>query len=215
MILEFKGVTGQNKGFNLQDITFSLEEGFVMGVIGRNGAGKTTLLRYIYDEDIKYTGEILFRGSNIQSLGKAVFNEIGVVSDDFSCFPGLSAMENAKLLSVFYSDWSQDRFTEMMREMQVPPSTPLANVSRGEWLKYQVCLAYAHNTRLYLMDEVTSGMDPVFRRDFFKFLHNLMLDESVGIIITDHNKEEVDIHMDYCLTIDKGRVESMAETLPE
>lgn len=211
MMLEFKNVRGINSGFNLQDISFGLEEGFILGIVGKNGAGKTTLLRYITDPDIKYTGEILYRGKNIKNIGPGLFNFVSVISDDNKLFESITARRNAECLSVFYSDWNQELFLEAAEKIGVPMNVNVGRMSRGEKLKLQMALAMAHNTKLYLMDEATSGMDPVFRKEFYHMLHEMLLSDDISVIMTNHNMEEIEIHMDYLARIQEGRLVEYGE----
>ena len=204
MLLEFKNVTGMNKGFNLQNVSFELEEGYIVGVVGKNGAGKTTMLNYILDPKLKYSGKILYKGKDIKDIGPGLNNFVGLVSDEDTFFTSMTARQNVECLSLFYSDWDQDRFEEAAKEMGVPLGRRVDNMSRGEKLKFQMAFAIGHNAKLFLLDEATSGMDPVFRREFFQMLHNMMIKGDASVIMTDHNMEEVTLHMDYVARMDKG-----------
>lgn len=213
MILEFKNVSGTNKGFNLKNVSFQLEEGYIMGIIGKNGAGKTTLLNYITRSELSYSGEILYKGINIKEIGQDLFNHIGIVSDDNALFPRCTVRENAALLSCFYSDWNQERFMEALKELECPTDRVVMRMSRGEKLKLQMALAIGHNAKLFLLDEATSGMDPVFRKEFYHMLHNMMESEDRSVIMTNHNMEEITLHMDFMARMDKGQLMEYKEAL--
>ena len=215
MILEFRDVTGTKKGFHLQHITFALEEGYLMGLSGKNGAGKSTLIKYIIDARMGYEGQILVCGENIRENRKKLMNYIGYIADDNRFIKELSAQENVWILQELYDSWSQEQYETVMISTGVPTRTPLENLSRGEFLKFQLAFAMGHGTKLYLIDEATAGMDIVFRRDFFRILRSLIRDETASVIMTSHIKEELDIQMDYMLRLDKGRMVSFGENIQE
>lgn len=206
MILEFQNVTGRQKDFYLQDITFSLEEGYLMGISGKNGAGKSTLLKYIIDPNIDYEGQILVFGEDIQKNRTRLINEIGFISEENPFIKSMSAQKNANIFGRLYHQWSQKLFETMMDFMEVPIKTPLKNLSRGELFKFQTAFAIAHKTKLYLIDEATAGMDIVFRRDFLKLLQNIIKDETASVILVTHIKEELERRMDYILHLEQGKM---------
>lgn len=211
MILEFKNVTGKQKGFHLSHITFSLEEGYLMGISGKNGAGKSTLLKYIMDADSSYEGKILVLGKDIQKNRAELMNEIGFISEENSFLKTMSAEQNAKVFGSLYHQWSQALFESAMQQMEVPIKTPLNHLSRGEFFKFQTAFAIAHKSKLYLIDEATAGMDIVFRRDFFRLLQNIIKDETASVLLVTHIKEELEIRMDYILHLENGEAVSLKE----
>lgn len=206
MILEFQNVTGKQKDFHLQDITFSLEAGYLMGISGKNGAGKSTLLKYIIDQNINYEGQILVFGEDIQKNRTELMNEIGFISEENPFIKKMSAQKNAEIFGTLYRRWSQKLFETAMHSMEVPIKTPLKNLSRGEFFKFQTAFAIAHETKLYLIDEATAGMDLVFRRDFLKLLQNIIKDETASVVLVTHIKEELEQRMDYILHLEQGKM---------
>lgn len=210
-MLEFKNVTGTGKKFRLEQISFAAREGYLTGIAGKNGAGKTTLFHYMMDEKIPYEGEILFRGKNIKEDHAAFRAMLGYVSDERRFFENYTGKRNAELLSVFYPDWDMDLFLETLGEMGVSREKNLMHLSRGEYLKFQMAFAMGHDAKLFLLDEVTGGMDPVFRRDFYKLLHGLIAKEDITILMTTHIEEEIELHMDYLGIMENGRMTSFGE----
>lgn len=210
-MLEFKNVTGTGKKFRLENISFRAEEGYLTGIAGKNGAGKTTLFRYLLEEKTPYEGEILFRGENIKDNHAAFLANVGYVSDERRFFEIYSAKQNAELLSVFYPNWNMDIFLNALKEMGVSREKNLMHLSRGEYLKFQTAFAMGHDAKLFLLDEVTGGMDPVFRRDFYKLLHGLIAKEDIAILMTTHIEEEIELHMDYLGIMENGRMISFRE----
>ena len=203
-MLEFRNVTGNNKEFNLKNISFTAPTGFITGITGVNGAGKTTLFHYIIDFKQKYNGEILYNNKNIREDFDSFKNHMAFISDEKRFFDEYSIEDNIKLMSVFFDNWDNELFKEKMKEWNIPLGRKISALSRGEYLKFQLAFSLAHNATLYLLDEATAGMDPIFRKDFFNILHELIAKEDVTILMTTHIEEEINIHMDYKGILEKG-----------
>lgn len=213
MILEFTNVTGSKGKFRLQDISFGLPAGYMMGLMGANGAGKSTLMSYIMREDAKYTGSIKIGGQDIRENHAYMRNFIGFVSEDHGFFESLSPMDNVKLMARFYENFDMELFQETMKEMGVSLSTMYHKLSRGEKLKFQMAFAMAHHPKLYLLDEVTVGMDPVFRLDFFKILHKVIETGEASVLMTSHIESEMKQRTDFLGIMDEGRLIWFGESL--
>lgn len=213
MILEFKNVTGKSKKFNLKNVSFQLENGYIMGLAGKNGAGKSTLINYIMEPKGKYSGEILLDGENILDNHTEILNYLGLVSENNIFFEEFTAKQNSELLGILYNDWSQDTFEYNMEKMGVGLDLNVKNMSRGEYMKFQMAFAMAHKPKLYLIDEATSKMDPVFRKDFYNIMHEIIEDESVSIILVTHLEEELEFRVDYVGIMDDGKMISFNEVI--
>lgn len=213
MILEFTNVTGSKGKFRLQDISFGLPAGYMMGLMGANGAGKSTLMSYIMREDAKYTGTIKICGQDIRENHAYMRNFIGFVSEDNGFFERLSPMDNVNLMSRFYENYDKELFQATMKEMGVSLSTMYYKLSRGEKLKFQMAFAMAHHPKLYLLDEVTVGMDPVFRLDFFKILHKVIETGEASVLMTSHIESEMKQRTDFLGIMDEGRLTWFGESL--
>ena len=135
-------------------------------------------------------------------------NQIAYISDEAVFFLQKTAMENAKLCKNLYEKFSMEIFVEEMKRMELPVSRQLQKMSRGEFLKFQMAFAMAHETKLYLLDEVTAGMDPVYRKDFFRILKQLLVEEDVAILMSTHIEDEVVKHMDYVAELKNGELVS-------
>lgn len=206
-MLEFKNVTGVKnitRRFVLRDISFKLEKGYIMGLTGKNGAGKSTLIDYIMEPKIKYSGEIFLDGENIRENHVEILNYLGLVSENNIFFKTLTAKQNAELLGRFYKDWNQEIFEINMKKMEVSTDLIIKTMSRGEYMKFQMAFAMAHKSKLYLIDEATSKMDPIFRKEFYNIMHEIIEDESASIILVTHLEEELEYKVDYIGILEKG-----------
>lgn len=215
MLLTWNQVTGTGKEFQLKGISFSLEAGYLMVLAGANGAGKTTLLHYMLEEKKNYIGEILLDGCRIHENHKKTLGEIGYVSEENSFFTEYTAIENARLLSVFYKEWEEELFIGAMKEMELSTGKTVGDMSRGEVMKFQMAFAMAHKPKLYLLDEATGGMDPVFRRDFYKMIRKILEDENASVLMTTHIQEEIENQADFIGIMENGKMVRFGENRNE
>lgn len=213
MVLELKHVSGTSKKFALQDVSFGLEPGYIMGLAGKNGAGKSTLFDYIMNTRKQYTGEILINGVDIRTNHSYMKNKIGFVSESNTFFMEYTAKENAELLKAFYEEWDMELFQNTMKKMNVSVHRTVGKLSRGEYFKFQMAFAMAHNPAIYLLDEVTAGMDPVFRIDFFKILQEVIATEKASVVMTSHIQDEMVQKTDYVGVLEKGKLVKFGESL--
>lgn len=213
MILVFQNVTGKKRRFYLKNISMKLEPGYIYGLIGENGAGKTTLMKYILNENCKYEGNIYVGGIDIRGNHAKVMNKIGYVSEDNSFFEEGTGEQNARMLGMLYDDFCMERFREVMQLMKVSVSKTYKLMSRGERLKFQLAFAIAHSPCLYLLDEVTAGMDSVFRLEFFEMLRELIKDEKCSILMTSHIMSEIERKTDYVAIMENGQLGEFMESM--
>lgn len=222
MSFELEHVTGQDKKtFCLRDINLSVPEGYLVGIAGKNGAGKTTLLRYIADRKKHYNGTIRLDGEELHGMNgqmqTRMFNQIAYIADEVHFFGMYSMRQNARLLATVYDAWDSEVFEQAIHDMGLVSGNPLSldrslsQLSRGEYIKFQMAVAMAHHAKLYLLDEVTGGMDPIFRKDFFRLLHRIVATEEAVVLMTTHIEEELEEKMDYVGVMENGRLIRFSE----
>ncbi|MBR1741640.1 MAG: ABC transporter ATP-binding protein [Lachnospiraceae bacterium] len=215
-ILEFQSVTGATKkrnGFHLKEVSFSLLPGYIYAITGKNGAGKTTLMKCILDERSKYAGTILCHGEDIRNHHAKVMETVGFVSDENTFFEERTARQNAELLSLLYQDFDFELFLQTMKTLKLPASKTYKAMSRGERIKFQLAFAIAHHSTLYLFDEATAGMDPVFRMEFFDLLRALIGDGLKCVLMTSHNETEIIKDTDYAAIMKDGILTPFTESM--
>ena len=211
IILEFDHVTGIFGRFRLQDINFSLPAGYMMGLVGANGAGKTTCIKYLMQEKKRYDGLIRIDGVEHYTHGTAFRNQVGFVSEDNAFFEERTGSQNVDLMRNFYDDFDQELFGNAMETMKVSAAKTYGKMSRGERMKFQMAFAMAHHPLLYVLDEVTAGMDPVFRIDFFKILHEVIKKQEAAVLMTSHIDSELKKQMDYIGILEQGKMTYFGE----
>ena len=211
MNLIFENISYYRKKFALRDISFEIREGYITALAGKNGAGKTTLFHLLLDKNAAYEGMIYADGKDWKQSQIELMNQIGFVSDEQRFFMERTAAENAGMMQWLYDEFSMVMFRENMERMRVSIHRALKDLSRGEYIKYQLAFAMAHNTKLYLLDEATAGMDVVFKKDFFRMLHELLLGEHCAVFMSTHIQDEIEKHMDYIVVMDDGKIVSKRE----
>lgn len=214
-ILEFSHVTGTSRKLRLNDVNFELPAGYLMGLAGKNGAGKTTLLDYIVSPKKQYTGTIRLMGKDIWENHTGCMEHIGFVSEKNPFFKEYSAKYNANLLGMLYREFDPELFLNAMKKMELSVGKAVGEMSRGELMRFQTAFAMAHHARLYLLDEATAGLDPVFRIDYFRMLQEIITDEKTSVLMVTHLSEELERKMDYVGILEHGELISFGENQPE
>lgn len=204
-MLEFQHVTRKQGAFELADINFRLEEGFLLGIVGKNGAGKTTMMKCMLEENASYTGKILFQGQDIKEHRREFMTKAAYVADDNVFLNKKTALENVDILGGFYPEFDREKFKDHMKEMDLSVGKKVENMSRGEYIRFQIAFARARNARLYLLDEATAGMDPVFRKDFYGILREILAAEAT-VLMTTHIPSDINKNMDYICRLESGRM---------
>lgn len=212
-ILEFHNVTGRSSRFHLNNVSFSIYPGYIYALMGENGAGKTTLMRYVVNEKCKYDGMILVDGVDIRGNHASAMNRIGYVSEDRTFFEDRTGRQNAELLGGFYDSFDMERFEASANRMGLSTRKTYKKMSRGERLKFQLAFATAHRPGVYLLDEVTVGMDPVFRSEFFDMLNGLIQDETCSVLMTSHIQSEIERKTDYVAIMEEGKMSDFSESM--
>lgn len=214
-ILEFDHVTGKSRKFHLEDVSFALPAGYLMGLAGKNGAGKSTLLDYIMNPKQNYTGTIRFLGEDLRENHTGALEHLGFVSERNSFFEEYSAMQNARLLGKLYRQFDMERFSDAAKKMELSVGKIVGQMSRGERMRFQTAFAMAHDTRLYLLDEATAGLDPIFRHDFLHMIQEVIADERTSVLMVTHLSQELAQKADYIGIMEAGRLISFGENVPE
>lgn len=213
-MLEFQNVNIKRGEFMLKEISFQLEEGYILGIVGKNGAGKSTLLKSMLEPKKEDTGTILWNGEYVREKREWFLSQCAYIGEDNNFFLKRSASENVTLLSTVYPEVSEEAFFSYMKEMKVSTGTLVGAYSRGQFIRFQMAFARARGAKLYLLDEVTAGMDPVFRREFYQMLREI-LSEGATILMTTHISTDIQRMADYVLELEEGRMLYFKENLYE
>lgn len=202
-MLELNKVTKRFKGFALDEISFSISPGFIMGLIGANGAGKTTTLKLIMKMLEADSGEIILFGERISNTQYR--DRIGMVMDQLF-FPGeWSAREIAATMRNFYSKWNDDTFMHYIEHFELDAKKKLKDYSRGMSLKIMLAAAFSHEAELLLLDEPTSGLDAVARDELLRILQAFIKDGKHSVLFSTHITTDLEAVADYITFLDQGK----------
>ena len=205
-VLDIRNLRKEFKGFSLQDISFSLPRGYIMGFIGPNGAGKTTTLKLIMNMLQKDGGEITVFGLDHVKSEREVKQRIGFVHDQSVFYERLSIQQMTGLLRPFYQRWDEGKYQQYIRQFGLDPDKKIKDLSKGMKTKYSLALALSHGAELLIMDEPTSGLDPVFRRELLDILYEVIQREENSILFSSHITSDLDRMADYITFLNEGRL---------
>jgi len=205
-ILEIKNVKKSYKDFILDDLTFNVERGSVMGFIGPNGAGKSTTIKLIMNLVKKDSGNINVFGMDNFKNDKQVKQKIGFVYDENYFYEELNIIEMKNIVRSFYNNWDNTLFEKYIKDFELPKKNKIKNLSKGMKMKFSLALALSHNAEFIIMDEPTSGLDPVFRSELLDILYNIIQDENVSILFSTHITTDLEKIADYITFIDNGKL---------
>ena len=202
--LEIKGLSKEYKDFRLDNVSFEVPSGSIVGLIGENGSGKTTIIKLILNMIKKNGGEVTVLGKN-KGISD-IKNEIGVVMDEPG-FPGfLNAKEINRIMKNIFSNWSDDTFFGYLKKLKVPDDKEYKDMSKGTKMKTGIAVALSHNPRLLILDEATNGLDPVVRSEVNEIFTEFTRDESHSILISSHIVSDLDRICDYIVFIHNGKL---------
>ena len=184
--LEIHELTKKYEDFTLDHISFQVPSGSIVGLIGENGAGKTSTINAVLGLIKKDSGEIEILGENADNLSSPVKEEIGVVFDGSNFSEELTPVKLNKVLRDVYSSWDQALFRKLLEQMEVPLSKKIKTFSKVMKMKLSIAVALAHHPRLLILDEATSGLDPVMRDDILDMFLDFVQDEEHSILVSSH-----------------------------
>jgi ABC-2 type transport system ATP-binding protein len=193
-------------GFLLNDVSFRLPRGYIMGLIGPNGAGKTTVIKLILNLVRREAGHITVLGRDNLREETWVKSRLGFVHETPAFYGYLTVRQTASLVSRFYPAWDDARFRELAGEFGLPLHKRVSRLSRGTVMKLSLALALSHSAEFLLLDEPTSGLDPVFRRELLERLSALIQDGRTSILFSTHITSDLERLADYLTFLREGQV---------
>lgn len=204
MALEVNNLCKQYQGFSLKNISFSLPKGAIMGFVGENGAGKSTTIKLILDLIKKETGEVNIYGNN--KMEKSMKEQIGVVLDE-ACFPDeLNVKEIDYVMNKIYHTWDKKAFTQWKERFGLPDKKKVKEYSKGMKMKLSIAVALSHGSKLLILDEATSGLDPIVREEILEVFQEFIQNEEHAVFISSHIISDLEKICDYITFIHKGQI---------
>ncbi len=205
--IELNQVTKSYTGFTLDNISFSLPMGTIMGLVGENGAGKSTTIKLIMDAITPDSGSVsVFGISNQSKEFVKLKQDIGIVLDE-AYFPEvLSAKDLDKILKSTYENWDQEIYRRYIHKFNLPIEKKIQEYSRGMKMKLAIAAALAHHPKLLILDEATSGLDPIVRDEILDIFNDFTRDEKHSVLLSSHIISDLEKICDYITFLHKGRV---------
>lgn len=204
--IEIKNVTKRFKEFTLNDVSFELPKGYIMGFIGPNGAGKTTTIKLILNMLKRDSGTIKVLGlDNIDDESK-VKEEVAVVFDQPYYIDDWNLNDVEKAVGMFYKKWDGKVFGSYLKRFGLSRSKKVKDLSRGMKMKLMIAVAFSHNAKVLILDEPTGGLDPVARDEFIELLGEYIQDGERSVIFSTHITSDLEKIADYITFIRKGQI---------
>ena len=191
-------------GFTLDNVSLQVPKGRIVGFIGENGAGKSTTINLILNELRRDSGTIEILGTD--TLDSSVKKDIGVVFDECNFHECFTAQNVAKIFSRVYHTWDYSLFNMYMKKYNLPFSKPISSFSKGMKTKLSIICAVAHKPKLLILDEATSGLDPVMRDEILSMFLDFIQDEERSIFFSSHIISDIEKIADYVILIHHGKI---------
>jgi ABC-2 type transport system ATP-binding protein len=193
-------------GFVLEDVNICIPGGAIMGFIGENGAGKSTTMKAALGLIQKDSGKVYMLGKEYSGEDRALKEQIGVVMDTAS-FSGELTLKNINgIMKKIYENWEEDTFWHYQKVFQLPEKKTVKEFSRGMRMKLPLAVALSHRAKLLILDEATSGLDPVSRDELLDVFLEYIQDEEHSILMSSHILSDLEKICDYITFIHKGRI---------
>jgi ABC-2 type transport system ATP-binding protein len=206
LAVQFEGVGKIYPHFTLADINLALPTGSIMGFIGANGAGKSTTIRILMGLVHQDRGVVRVLGHSMPAQQVAAKFDIGFVSEDMRLYGSASLAWHMAFIRSLYPRWDQPYADSLLHRFDLTPQQKIKGLSHGQRVKAALLLALARRPRLLVLDEPTTGLDPVARHDVLRELMAVLVDEDRTILFSSHNTLDVEQISDRITFIDRGRI---------
>ncbi|MCM1180818.1 MAG: ABC transporter ATP-binding protein [Clostridium sp.] len=207
-VLELQEVTKTfpKSDFALDHVSFTIPYGTIMGFVGENGAGKTTTIGCILNTLTKDSGMITLFGEKMSDKNMEIREEIGVVYDGNNFPDYLTAEQLSGIMQGMYKNWDASLFSEYLERFHLRKKQKIKNYSKGMTMKLAISAALAHHPRLLILDEATSGLDPIMRDEILDVFLEFVQNEEHSILFSSHITSDLEKVADYITFIHEGRV---------
>ncbi|MDP4119255.1 MAG: ABC transporter ATP-binding protein [Bacillota bacterium] len=205
--IEVKGLTKKYTDFCLDNIELALPTGSILGLVGENGAGKSTIINLIMNAIKSDSGQISVLGIDNQSKEfNNVKNDIGIVLDE-AYFPEVITPKHVNvIMKNTYQNWDEKLYYEYINKFSLPLTKAFKNFSKGMKMKLAIAVALSHNPKLLILDEATSGLDPMVRDEILNIFNEFTRDETHSVLLSSHIVSDLEKICDYIAFVHKGKL---------
>lgn len=204
--IEIDGLTVKYDGFTLDNVSFCVPKGSIMGFIGQNGAGKTTTIKALLNVVKRDSGTIKMLGLDNIVDEVAVKEQMAAVFDELPFHDQLTAKQIDVILRDVYKEWDSTVYKAYLERLNLPERKKIGQFSKGMKMKLQIATALSHNAKLLVMDEATTGLDPVVRNEILDIFLEYLQDENHSILMSSHITTDLERVADSVTFIDRGRL---------
>mgnify|MGYP004497146145 FL=1 len=204
--IEVRNLTKEYENFKLENAYFNVGKGTIMGFIGENGAGKSTTIKAILNLIKKDNGLITVLGKEINRNEKGIKNELGIVLNDGNFNEKLNVKAINKIMKNIYKRWDDDVFYKYIEKFNIDTSKKIEEFSKGMKMKLSVAIALSHKAKILILDEATSGLDPVARDEVLDILMEFIQNEENSILMSSHITSDLEKIADYITFIHNGKI---------
>ncbi len=204
--LEIKNLTKSYPGFTLDNLNLTLPSGCIMGLIGENGAGKSTTIKLILDMIHKDSGSIIILGKDNTDSIELTKEDIGVVMDEVGIPECLTVKQVGNVMKNTFRNWDDAEYARLAQKLALPDKKQFKEFSRGMKMKLGIAIALSHKAKLLILDEATSGLDPVVRDEVVEMFSDFTRDENHSILISSHIVSDLEKLCDYVAFLHKGKL---------
>lgn len=204
--LTVKGLTKKYPDFVLDEVSFHVPRGTIVGIIGENGAGKSTIIKAVLNLTQKDSGSIELLGKKESGIDFFAHNRIGVVFDGNNFPDTLSPGKLGKLLKTVYAAWDEKQYNALLERFSLPADKKIRKLSKGMKMKLSIAAALSHSPELLILDEATSGLDPIVRDDILDILLEFVQNENHSVLMSSHITSDLEKIADYIVFLHNGRV---------
>lgn len=205
-LLELNNVSKTFSQFELDDISFNLPIGYIMGLIGPNGAGKTTTIKLILNILKKSSGTIKISGKDHILEEKSLKQNLGVVFDSNYFVDEWKMSDVEKAIGCFYDNWSGEKFYDYLERFKISKTKKVKELSKGMQMKLMLACSFSYNAKLLILDEPTSGLDPVSRDELLDILSEFIEDGKHSVLFSTHITTDLDKIADYITFLNDGKL---------
>lgn len=191
---------------HLNDINLKIEPGYIIGLLGVNGSGKTTLINTILNLYEKDSGVVKINGIAMETNEKEAKDQIGFVLDENMFEDTMSVISNGRIFGSLYSKFDEGLFIKFCERFEIPLKKKLGKLSTGIKVRFQLAFALSHDAKLFIMDEPSAGLDPVFRKELMSYMQEIVEDGTRSVLFSTHITEDLDQIGDYIILLKDGRI---------
>lgn len=189
-----------------KDLSFDIEEGRILGLLGKNGTGKTTTINILNGFLKPYSGVCKILGEDVRTMKPETRREIGMLLEGHIQYPFMTVEQIERYYRAFYPKWNRDAYYGLLEQLKVLPTQKISTMSCGQRSQIALGLIMAQNPKLLILDDFSLGLDPGYRRLFVDYLRDYAKEGNKTIFLTSHIIQDMERLIDDCIILDYGGI---------